>query len=89
MIDTNVIFKAISLDGTVVNGYFTKKKIGNLIVPVIERYREHDNGDYMESIEIDGDTLEQIVVKRCTDISVASGYKHCNICTTERCSYWK
>lgn len=56
--DRDLIFKAKRLDdGRWVQGFFTKKKIGSLIVPVIEVYRENDNGDYMDSIEIDGTTL--------------------------------
>lgn len=54
-------FKAKRLDnGEWVIGWFTKKEIGNLIVPVIERYREWDTGDYIETIEIDGKTLMYI-----------------------------
>lgn len=40
-----------------VEGFFTKKKIGNLIVPVIEQYKECDSGDYVQSYEVDGETL--------------------------------
>jgi len=60
--DSKVIFKAKRLDNSEwVEGFFTKKQInkGGLFVPVIERIREHDNGDYIESIEIDGTTLKQ------------------------------
>jgi len=54
-------FKAKRLDnGEWITGWFTKKEIGNLIVPVIERYREWDTGDYIETIEIDGETLMYI-----------------------------
>lgn len=57
----SVYFKAIRLDnGEWVTGFFTKKKIGNLIVPVIEVYKEWDSGDYIETYEIDGDTLINI-----------------------------
>jgi len=57
----NVEFKAKRLDnGEWIKGWFTKKEIGNLIVPVIERYREWDTGDYIESVEIDGETLTKI-----------------------------
>jgi len=56
----NVYFKANRLDtGDEVIGFFTKKQIGGLIVPVIEVYKEWDSGDYMESYEIDGKTLKQ------------------------------
>ena len=58
LIIMNVYFKAKRIDnGVWVVGFFTKKKIGNLIVPVIEVYKEWDSGDYMETYEIDGDTL--------------------------------
>lgn len=57
----NVFFKGKRVDnGEWVIGFFTKKKIGNLIVPVIELYKEWDNGDYIETYEIDGDTLEYV-----------------------------
>lgn len=53
-------FKAKRIDnGEYVTGFFTKKKVGSLIVPVIEVYKEWDSGDYMEYYEVDGDTLEQ------------------------------
>lgn len=55
----NPYFKAKRLDNNeYIVGFFTKKQIGNLIVPVIEVYKEWDTGDYIESYEIDGDTLE-------------------------------
>ena len=51
-------FKAQRLDTRDwVIGFFTKKQIGGLIVPVIEVIKEWDTGDYVESYEIDGDTL--------------------------------
>lgn len=54
----NVKFKSKRLDNNEwITGFFTKKKIGNLIVPVIEVYKEWDSGDYMETYEIDGETL--------------------------------
>lgn len=57
--DNNVIFKAKRVDnGECIEGFFTKKQIGNLIVPVIERYKEYDSGDYIESIEVDGSTVK-------------------------------
>lgn len=56
--DDKVIFKAKRLDnGDWVEGFFTKKQLNVLFVPVIERIRESDNGDYMESIEVDGTTV--------------------------------
>ena len=55
-----VVFKAkvLNSDEWVV-GFFTKKKMtkDGLFVPVIERIRESDNGDYIESIEVDGTTV--------------------------------
>jgi len=66
----NLTFKAKRIDnGEFVEGWFTKKKIGNLIVPVIERYIENDSGDYIESYEIDGKTLEQIQDKNVVIIN--------------------
>lgn len=54
----NVYFKAKRIDnGEWVVGFFTKKKIGNLIVPVIEVHKECDGGDYMETFEVQGDSL--------------------------------
>jgi len=56
--ETNVYFKAKRLDnGEWIEGFFTKKLIGSLIVPVIEVIKEWDTGDYIESYEIDGNTL--------------------------------
>ena len=56
----NVYFKAKRIDnGEWITGFFTKKKIGNLIVPIIEVCKESDSGDYIESYEIDGNTLKQ------------------------------
>ncbi len=55
---TNVYFKAKRIDnGELVVGFFTKKKIGALIVPVIEVYKEWDSGDYIETYEVDGNTV--------------------------------
>lgn len=65
MNNVNPYFKARRLDNNEwVIGFFTKKQIGNLIVPVIEVYKEWDSGDYMESYEIDGDTLEHYITPR-------------------------
>ena len=59
--DKKVIFKAKRLDNDEwIEGFFTKKKINILFVPVIERLRESDSGDYIESIEIDGKTIKNI-----------------------------
>lgn len=55
------IFKAKRLDNSEwIQGFFTKKQIGGLFVPVIEVIKEWDSGDYIESIEIDGETLEYL-----------------------------
>lgn len=57
----NVYFKGKRIDNSEwVVGFFTKKKIGSLIVPVIEVIKECDSGDYIETYEIDGDTLIDI-----------------------------
>lgn len=59
MNDNKLIFTAKRSDtNDFVTGFFTKKKIGTLIVPVIEVYKESDFGDYMQSYEIDGSTLK-------------------------------
>lgn len=58
MNSVNPYFTAKRSDtGESITGFFTNKKIGQLIVPVIEVYKEWDSGDYMESYEIDGETL--------------------------------
>ena len=55
----NVFFKAKRIDnGLWVTGFFTKKQVGGLFVPVIEVIKEWDSGDYIESYEVDGDTVE-------------------------------
>lgn len=54
----NPIFTAKKIDSEDwVMGFFTKKKLHSIFVPVIERIVESDSGDYIESIEIDGSTL--------------------------------
>jgi hypothetical protein len=56
----NVFFKAKRLDtGNWITGFFTKEQKGGLFVPVIQVIKEWDSGDYIESYEIDPDTLEQ------------------------------
>jgi len=42
-----------------VRGFFTKEQRGSLFVPVIQMIKEWDSGDYIESFEIDGDTLRK------------------------------
>ena len=42
-----------------VRGFFTKEQRGSLFVPVIQMIKEWDSGDYIESYEIDGDTLRK------------------------------
>lgn len=70
--EVNVLFKARRLDtGDWVTGFFTKKKIGNLICPVIEVYKEWDSGDYMESYEIDGKTLISLHAQRLAEKMVS------------------
>ena len=55
----NVFFKAKRIDnGQWVTGFFTKKQVGGLFVPVIDVIKEWDSGDYIESYEVDGDTVE-------------------------------
>ena len=57
--DSKVIFKAKRLDnGEWIEGFFTKKKLTSIFVPVIERIIECDSGDYIESVEVDGNTLK-------------------------------
>ncbi len=56
--DVRVRFKGQRLDNEEwIEGWFTKKQIGSLFCPVIERLREWDSGDYIETVEIDGATL--------------------------------
>jgi hypothetical protein len=56
----NVFFKAKRIDnGQWITGFFTKKQVGGLFVPVIEVIKEWDSGDYIESYEVDGDTIVQ------------------------------
>jgi hypothetical protein len=48
-----LIFKGkCAKTGRIVEGFFTKKKIGSLFIPVIERIIESDSGDYIDSVEI-------------------------------------
>ena len=42
-------------------GFFTRKKEGSLIIPVIETEKEWDSGDFIETFHIDGNTLGQRV----------------------------
>lgn len=63
--ETNVIFRAKRADnGNWIEGFFTKKQMnkGGAFLPVIERIKEHDNGDYIESIEVIGSTVMNICV---------------------------
>lgn len=54
----NVYFTAKRIDnGMWVTGFFTKIQKGGLFVPVIQTIKEWDSGDYIETYEIDGDTL--------------------------------
>ena len=56
-----ILYKAKKLNGEWTEGWFTKVESGNLIVPCLQRYREHDTGDYIESVEINGETLCQAI----------------------------
>ena len=57
-INKNITFTGVRIDnGEHVTGWFTKKKIGNLIVPVIEVYKEHDSGDYIQTYEVNIETV--------------------------------
>ena len=42
-----------------VRGFFTKEQRGSVFVPVIQMIKEWDSGDYIESYEIDGNTLRK------------------------------
>ena len=42
-----------------VYGLFARCKVGNLILPCIQRERENDSGDYIEAIIVNGNTLGQ------------------------------
>lgn len=79
-----VLFKAKRIDtGDWVTGFFTNKKIGNLICPVIEVYKEWDSGDYMESYEIDGKTLICLHAQQIADKMVEESKKpkgKCEMC---------
>ena len=76
----NVYFKGKRIDTNEwVVGFFTKKKIGSLIVPVIEVYKEWDSGDYMETYEIDGSTL--------TDATSNEWEEVCNCKMSGTCRY--
>ena len=47
-------------------GFFTKVCTGNIFIPVIQVIKECDSGDYIESYEIDSNTLtfEAEILKR-------------------------
>ena len=42
-----------------VRGFFTKEQRGRLFVPVIQVIKELDLGDYIESYEVDGNSLRK------------------------------
>ena len=58
----NVLFKAKRLDNDqYVTGYFTYEQTSpSCFSPVIQVIKEWDSGDYIESYQIDCDTLEQL-----------------------------
>ena len=56
-------------------GYFTRKKSGGLIEPVIEVEYESDSEDYIESYIIDGNTLGILVCKDKNNKNVWSNSK--------------
>ncbi len=51
-------------NGEWVYGLFARCKVGNLILPCIQRERENDSGDYIEAIIVNGNTLGQYIGKR-------------------------
>ena len=46
-------------NGEWVYGLFARCKVGNLILPCIQRERENDSGDYIEAIIVNGETVGQ------------------------------
>ena len=55
-----ILFRGKKVDsGEWIEGLFTRCKVGNLILPCIQRERENDNGDYIEAIIVNGNTLGQ------------------------------
>ena len=55
-----ILFRGKRVDnGEWVYGLFARCKVGNLILPCIQRERENDSGDYIEAIIVNGNTLGQ------------------------------
>ena len=55
-----ILFRGKRIDnGEWVYGLFARCKVGNLILPCIQRERENDSGDYIEAIIVNGNTLGQ------------------------------
>ena len=55
-----ILFRGKRVDnGEWVYGLFARCKVGNLILPCIQRERENDSGDYIEAIIVNGETLGQ------------------------------
>ena len=55
-----ILFRGKRADnGEWVYGLFARCKVGNLILPCIQRERENDSGDYIEAIIVNGETLGQ------------------------------
>jgi hypothetical protein len=62
--ENELMFQAKREDnGNLITGYFTRKKIGGFIYPVIEVEKNLDGGDFIESHIIDGNTLKKISAK--------------------------
>ena len=55
-----ILFRGKRVDnGEWVYGLFARCKVGNLILPCIQRERENDSGDYIEAIIVNGEMLGQ------------------------------
>lgn len=56
----DILFRGKRADnGEWVYGLFARCKVGNLILPCIQRERENDSGDYIEAIIVNGEMLGQ------------------------------
>ena len=55
-----ILFRGKRVDnGEWVYGLFARCKVGNLILPCIQKERENDSGDYIEAIIVNGETVGQ------------------------------